>query len=238
MPSGNFELFNIQALRAVAAFLVVFVHIDRLAELAGFRAGTTVFGNTGVDLFFVISGFIMVVTVTERPQSPAQFFRHRVARIVPLYWLVTLAVFTLALVAPVLLQSTRANPAELLKSLAFIPYRRFDGQMHPLVFVGWTLNYEMMFYALFAVGMLFSRKAAGFAFTLGTLVLAAIAGQIVGPRGGGARILYQPDHAGVRRRHGAGYLACFEQAAGFARASGHIGKRRLRCDAGGAIALA
>ena len=178
-------LFNIQALRAVAALLVVFVHIDRLAELAGFRSGTTAFGNTGVDLFFVISGFIMVVTVTERPQSPSQFFRHRVARIVPLYWLVTLAVFTLALVAPVLLQSTKANPAELLKSLAFIPYPRSDGQMHPLVFVGWTLNYEMMFYALFAVGMLFARKATGFAFTLGALVLAVIAGQIVRPAGGG-----------------------------------------------------
>ncbi|HWF64195.1 MAG TPA: acyltransferase [Rhizomicrobium sp.] len=174
-------LVNIQALRAVAAFLVVFVHLGRLTELAGLPNGVTDFGNSGVDLFFVISGLIMVVTTSERSQTASHFLRHRIARIVPLYWVITVAVFALALAAPALLQSTRADPLELIKSLVFIPYQRFDGQMHPVVFVGWTLNYEMMFYAIFALGMLLPWRSLGLAFALTVLGLASLAGQVFAP---------------------------------------------------------
>lgn len=172
-------LFNIQVLRALAAFLVVFVHLDRLAELSGLPKGTTDFGNSGVDLFFVISGLIMVVTTTEKPQTVSHFLRHRFARIVPLYWAITLFVFALALTAPSLLQSTRADPVALVKSLAFIPFRRGDGAMHPIVFVGWTLNYEMIFYAVFALGMLVPRRLVGLSLTLGALAVAAALAPLV-----------------------------------------------------------
>lgn len=175
-------LFNVQVLRAIAAFLVIFVHLARLAELAGLPKDSTEFGNSGVDLFFIISGLIMVVTTTERRLTSSQFLRHRIARIVPFYWAITLAVFALALVAPALLQSTRADLFELLKSLFFIPYQRFDGQMRPLVFVGWTLNYEMMFYVIFALGMLVPWRLFGLMITLTILGLAALAGQILAPR--------------------------------------------------------
>ncbi|MGH6877177.1 MAG: acyltransferase family protein [Rhizomicrobium sp.] len=193
-PTGSegLMLYNIQALRAAAAFLVVLVHLDRLAELAGFGKNATVFGNSGVDLFFVISGLIMVVTTTERPQTAGQFLRHRIARIAPLYWAVTLAVFVLVLAEPALLQSTSANPVELVKSLAFIPYPRVDGQMHPIVFVGWTLNYEMFFYLMFASGLLFPGKRAGFAFVLGALVVSVVAGRVVGPQSPVSRFYTQP----------------------------------------------
>lgn len=176
-------LLNVQALRGLAAFLVVFVHLERLATLAGLPPGITVFGNSGVDIFFVISGLIMVVTTTGRAQTPLGFLRNRLTRIAPLYWAITFAVFALVLVAPSLLQSTTADPAQLLKSLAFIPYARADGQMHPVVFVGWTLNYEMAFYAIFALGLLLPRRNAGLALSIAILLAAAAFGQAARPDG-------------------------------------------------------
>jgi peptidoglycan/LPS O-acetylase OafA/YrhL len=176
-------LQNVQALRGLAAFLVVFVHLERLAALAGLPAGLTVFGNSGVDVFFVISGLIMVVTTSGRKQTPQGFLRNRLTRIAPLYWAITFAVFALALVAPSLLQATTADPIQLLKSLAFIPYARADGAMHPVVFVGWTLNYEMAFYLVFALGLMLPGRLAGLALSLAILLAAAAFGQIAQPEG-------------------------------------------------------
>ena len=175
-------LRNVQALRGLAALLVVFVHLEVLARLAGLRAGLTVFGNAGVDVFFVISGLIMVVTTSGRKQTPLGFLRNRLTRIAPLYWAITLAVFALALAAPALLQNTTADPVNLLKSLSFIPYERGDGTMHPVVFVGWTLNYEMAFYLVFAVGLLLPSRLAGLALSIAVLVAAAVAGQVLQPK--------------------------------------------------------
>ena len=146
-------LLNIQVLRGLAALLVVFVHLQDLAQLGGARPDIFLWGNTGVDLFFVISGLIMVQTTSRRPTGPLGFLRNRLVRVAPLYWLVTLAVFVLAMVAPGLLQHTDADPLLLLKSLLFVPYARADGTFRPIVFLGWTLNYEMAFYVLFALGL-------------------------------------------------------------------------------------
>jgi len=175
-------LLNVQALRGLAAFLVVFVHLERLAELAGLPAGLTVFGNSGVDVFFVISGLIMVVTTSGRKQTPQGFLRNRATRIVPLYWTITFAVFAVALIAPSLLQSTTADPAQLAKSLAFIPYPRADGAMHPVVFVGWTLNYEMAFYLVFAAGLMLPSRLAGLVLSIAVLIGVAAAGQVLQPK--------------------------------------------------------
>lgn len=176
-------LKNVQALRGLAAFLVVFVHLEKLAMLGGLPAGATVFGNSGVDVFFVISGLIMVVTTSGRKQTPQGFLRNRITRIVPLYWAITFAVFAVALVAPALLQSTSADAVQLLKSLFFVPYARPDGEMHPVVFVGWTLNYEMAFYVIFAIGLLLPSRLAGLALSIGIMAAAAMVGQVLRPGG-------------------------------------------------------
>jgi exopolysaccharide production protein ExoZ len=120
--------------------------------------GFDTFGGGGVDIFFVISGFIMVYTTQSHHVGPFSFFVNRVVRIVPIYWLLTLAVFTLAVIAPHLLGATRAAPSELLKSLLFIPFAKSNGAVQPILFLGWTLNYEMFFYMLFALGP-FSENA-------------------------------------------------------------------------------
>ena len=148
---------NIQALRAVAALLVVFVHLDVFARALGLP--TT--GHGGVDLFFVISGFIMVHTTRSRPTGPGAFMLNRLTRIAPIYWLLTLATFAVAWLAPRLMQATVADVEQLLLSLAFIPFRKSNGLVQPVLFVGWTLNFEMFFYALFALGLAFRNRKRG-----------------------------------------------------------------------------
>lgn len=166
--------YNVQALRALAAFLAIFVHTDKLLAPAGIAYDWLQFGNSGVDLFFVISGFVMVHTSLHRPQSPAAFMQNRIIRVVPLYWLLTLAVFALALAKPHLLGATRAAPDELLKSLFFIPFAKADGKLMPVLFVGWTLNYEMFFYLLFALGLWIARGRVGATVALVSLALAVL----------------------------------------------------------------
>ena len=97
---------NVQALRALAATLVVIVHLEALAIPAGLTKATTEMFGVGVDLFFVISGFIMVYTNLDKETYPRAFLWNRITRIVPLYWLVTIGVFTIALIAPQLMGGT------------------------------------------------------------------------------------------------------------------------------------
>lgn len=157
---GAEMIVNIQALRALAALLVVCVHMAAFGTLLGWSQRATVFGNCGVDLFFVISGFIMMHTVMTRPTSASAFLANRIVRVVPLYWLTTVAVFALALAAPSLLGETRADWRALALSLAFVPFDRGGGVVEPLFFLGWTLNYEMFFYAGFAVALWVARGRA------------------------------------------------------------------------------
>jgi exopolysaccharide production protein ExoZ len=170
---------NIQTLRALAALLVVFVHLDVFLRVLG----VTPFGHGGVDLFFVISGFIMVYTTRGRAITPAAFIVNRITRIAPIYWLITLAVYLVALLAPSLLQATSSDGAELAKSLLFIPFRKANGLVQPVLFVGWTLNYELFFYALFAIGLGLSVRTLGLWLVTGLLGTLVLLGLLIRPEG-------------------------------------------------------
>jgi peptidoglycan/LPS O-acetylase OafA/YrhL len=169
VPAGRtnqVKLRNVQVLRAYAAFAVVFFH-------TGFHHGfARPLGRFGVDTFFVISGFMMAYICATNPRN---FFLRRVARIVPLYWLSTLAVCAVALVAPELVKATRASFPQLLESLFFIPFvKSFSGAnavVQPMLFVGWSINYEMYFYAVIALALLATRRYAAI---LSAAVLLAI----------------------------------------------------------------
>ena len=139
-------------------------------------------GTHGVDLFFVISGFIMLVTTWDKPIGPVEFMRHRMRRIVPLYWLATLVMVGLATVAPALFKSLKWDVPALLKSLFFIPYDNLSvpGTTSPLLIPGWTLNYEMFFYALFALSLLASR-AWRLPLVIGALSILVAAGLVFHP---------------------------------------------------------
>ena len=109
---------------------------------------------SGVCVFFVISGFVMYVTGRNLP--PADFAWRRIARIVPLYWSVTLAVCALALLAPHALHRTDLTAGYVVQSLSFVPYANpgQGGELFPILVPGWTLNYEMAFYLVFALALL------------------------------------------------------------------------------------
>jgi exopolysaccharide production protein ExoZ len=170
---------NVQVLRAIAALMVIATHVSRVNPLLPDSFGK--FGAHGVDIFFVISGFIMVFTTAMKPVSPARFFGNRVLRIVPLYWLLTILLFLLATAAPSLLQSTRSDPGELIKSLLFIPFVRSEGVVQPVLTVGWTLNYEMFFYAIFALGLLISSRTMRMIAIMAPFVILAVLGMVFRP---------------------------------------------------------
>jgi exopolysaccharide production protein ExoZ len=186
-------LYNIQVLRAVAALMVVSLHSSEMLPWSRW----TSWGGAGVDVFFVISGFIMV-HVTKEGTGGWDFFKNRLIRITPLYWLFTFITFGLALLLPTLFASTRADYWDLIRSLLFVPYEKASGLTQPLLFVGWSLNYEMFFYILFALGMALGRK--GFWATL--LALACLVG--AGPLGSG--VLWDFYTAPLMLEFGAGML--------------------------------
>jgi exopolysaccharide production protein ExoZ len=160
------KYIGIQYARAAAALVVVIYHACERAGL-GFEQG-----SRGVDLFFVISGFIMWSVTGRTAQRPFKFLLNRVKRIVPLYWIATGIVILAAYLNVV---SDDIAPASILRSLLFIPYIA-EGSDHiwPILSVGWTLNYEMFFYVVFAA-FLFAPRAVrfwGLTITLAGLVIA------------------------------------------------------------------
>jgi peptidoglycan/LPS O-acetylase OafA/YrhL len=110
-----------------------------------------------VDIFFVLSGFVMALVVANG-QTTRNFVISRMSRIVPLYWLLTSSRLALNVLAPALLSSPSANVSDYLKSILFIPYFRGNGVFQPILAVGWSLNYEMFFYLCIALSVFASRK--------------------------------------------------------------------------------
>jgi hypothetical protein len=160
------QVANIQMLRGLAALAVVAFHAqgavrgndlaDPLPDLLG--------GAFGVDLFFAISGFIMVYSSTAMfgvAGSAALFLRRRIARIAPLYWVIT------AIYAIYLLHLTRRdqNHTDLLvnfaTSLSFVGYLSPVSKFgFPIYSPGWTLDYEMFFYLCFSATLILPRRFA------------------------------------------------------------------------------
>ncbi|MEO0440021.1 MAG: acyltransferase [Pseudomonadota bacterium] len=150
------KIQSIQFLRFVAATLVVLFHshlaistrlspdsaVDRDLYLFGF-------GAVGVHIFFVISGYIMVLTNSrpDRPFSAKQFYKKRFVRIYPIYWLI--AVLYLV-INPLLGFTYELTPYSLLSSFLLLPD-------HAPLIIGpaWTLAYEMYFYLIFGLAMIF-----------------------------------------------------------------------------------
>ncbi|MEP7210637.1 MAG: acyltransferase [Alphaproteobacteria bacterium] len=150
-------LGRLQGLRAVAAYMVVVFHCIEYVNSLGLGMPRLPVGAAGVDLFFVISGFIMVYVAGAR-ETPAGFAINRIARIAPLYWVATLAAAALAFTHPWVFPAARIDLQSVLASLAFIPAPDARNMLSPVLFIGWTLNFEMMFYLLFVISMLAPRR--------------------------------------------------------------------------------
>ncbi len=136
----------IEALRFLAAAAIVVVHLPTMGWA---------YASFGVDMFFIISGFVMMLSTTK---THDKFFFKRMIRIVPIYWLLTMFIFSVAIIMPEVLNNTSGDMADLAKSLFFIPFDKNGVGHYPILFVGWTLNYEMFFYAVFALALFLNFK--------------------------------------------------------------------------------
>lgn len=133
--------------------LVVLFHTSQGVE---FRTGIltsrwTNFGACGVDIFFVISGFIMTVTSAGKAFRLGDFLIKRVLRIVPIYWLFTLLKAAALLLIPSLVLFSVFSIPNVITSLLLVPYDTPGRGVVPLIIVAWSLEFEIMFYLVFGI---------------------------------------------------------------------------------------
>jgi peptidoglycan/LPS O-acetylase OafA/YrhL len=193
------KLSSIQILRGFAAMLVVFYHI-RALEISTFAdpsiekdaliQGFVSNGYGGVDLFFVISGFIMVHVTGSDPTGPRtslDFLFARMARIYPLWWICAGTMTLLLALYAILLgpagpngsfvPHAEATPGFFLKSFFLLPQAT-----HPVLGVGWTLTHEVYFYFVFAILLLLPRNYWPFLLLL--WAIGVVVGSVFAPSSG------------------------------------------------------
>lgn len=154
------QISNIQILRAFAAIWVISFHTSLNLESDKFHANIFSFiasrGFAGVDIFFVISGYIMMTSQIMHPKTPTNFYLKRLIRIIPMYYFVTILYCTIFLVDPRLFATFEYSLSWLIASLTFTSGVSSFGS--PIVILGWTLEFEMLFYTLLALTSLFFKK--------------------------------------------------------------------------------
>ncbi|WP_272972121.1 acyltransferase family protein [Comamonas terrigena] len=154
MITSNSRIESIQALRGIAALMVVVFHLMTPAAINGYEVISKIFshGYIGVDIFFIISGFIMVLSTSKIAGGIASgynFFVKRFFRIWPLYVIATIAWSTLYYTQG---WTAKIIDLQILKSIFFIPK---DGV--PFYSIGWTLDIEIVFYLIFATSIIFGK---------------------------------------------------------------------------------
>jgi hypothetical protein len=169
------KLGNIQILRGFAALAVIMYHIVNDASIS---QGINInlfdslghWGFCGVDVFFVISGFVMVESQRNRPTNSFEFLKARMIRIIPLYWLLTLCYWIFALIAPRYFPHIVATPSWLFSSLFFSSSALGFGK--PIIGQGWTLEFEMLFYLIFAASLWLRNSSRSGVVTIVIITLA------------------------------------------------------------------
>lgn len=176
-PAIREHFDSVQSLRGIAAALVVLYHAqgnvllrysDHYSLLNSFYALRD-FGGLGVDIFFVISGFIMVHTSRNYfgvSNAGVNFMLRRLIRIAPMYWLVTAFIISLLTFAPSVFSTLKLQWPHVIQSVLFLPTQNSAGEYAPVLNVGWTLTYEMYFYILFALLLAFPMRVSLIATTV------------------------------------------------------------------------
>ncbi|MDX9666541.1 acyltransferase [Pseudomonas sp. P5_152] len=151
------ELLSVQRLRGLAVLMVLVVHVEdigrKLPVMADFHSTYAMrVGYSAPDLFFVISGFIMTYVSAGSAFQPKRWVLSRVFRIVPLYVLFTGLVVLMWLYSPSMTMGSGSHDwVSALKSMLMLPQAGL-----PILFVGWTLEHEIVFYTIVFLVMRFS----------------------------------------------------------------------------------
>jgi len=145
-------IYSVQYLRGIAALLVVLHHIGIKGRQYDILALPWLhIGYIGVDLFFIISGFIMCYTTDNKSISFRKFLGARITRIMPMYWLVTILALIIFIVKPELV-NTSGGETSIWASFTLVP----NGDKY-LVNNGWTLSFEFFYYIIFACALIFTK---------------------------------------------------------------------------------
>jgi peptidoglycan/LPS O-acetylase OafA/YrhL len=153
-PTAHKTYRLIQVLRAVSAEMVVLRHATGLLHGRNGEHRVWMNGAAGVDIFFVISGFVMMITSTPllSTKHPARtFLARRLERLIPMYWIATTAKVLALLIAPALALSGLGSSWHVIASYLLFPTRSPLGLYGTVLTVGWTLAFKMSFYILFAI---------------------------------------------------------------------------------------
>jgi peptidoglycan/LPS O-acetylase OafA/YrhL len=180
------RLLSVQALRAIAALLVVSVHSIDAAELYSSPRQSRFFhwgnyGACGVDIFFAISGFIVsqvAVRMADRnPEAPSatarQFLTRRITRIYPLYWILTAVVIAMEELGR---HHTEWHSFHWLPTLLLLPSLQALGNA-PALSLGWSLMFEMYFYLILTIFMVWTPRSTvrnTVAFLCGMVILGTL----------------------------------------------------------------
>lgn len=184
----------IQVWRFIAALGVVITHSHARTQ-HDFPGGSVLefgmladLGAAGVDLFFVISGFIMAWTNWDRfGNGGYDFWARRIARIVPLYWFATTLLLAAGLVPGLFNTPPPSDTPWILASYLLIPWPSPTDGVAPLLSVGWTLVYEAYFYFVFGLALFFTRRV-GIILVCAYFAATVVIGALARPE---AHILYQ-----------------------------------------------
>jgi exopolysaccharide production protein ExoZ len=160
-------IIHLQIARFVAAILVLFSHVQHEAQkpsllnVEGYQPWDFIYFAGGVDIFFIISGFIMYhIAQNEfgRPGAAGNFILRRLLRVVAPYWICTTGMVLAAIVFKSHVTHSELNLAHIVASYFFIPYQNAYSEIYPVLMLGWTLNFEMLFYVIFAFSLNFNKK--------------------------------------------------------------------------------
>ena len=146
---------NLQYLRGFAAINVAYLHVLVGSEMYGINTSiySTIgkWGANGVDIFFVISGFIMMYTQIHNPKKTLEFYFSRINRIVPIYWLISIFIILIYLIFPEIFRNLTLDIKKIISSLFFVAQPLTGNK--PIIVIGWTLEWEMLFYFIFGLSL-------------------------------------------------------------------------------------
>ncbi|WP_336844182.1 acyltransferase [Serratia nevei] len=146
-------MISVQWLRGIAVMMVVVYHVLLKAQLLGLTTTSFSIGAAGVDLFFIISGFIMVYITFGKSYSTCYFLKKRFVRIVPLYWILSFVAAVVFILQPSLVNAHNGETT-IVGSFTLLPV---SGKVM-LLAVAWTLQYEFLFYFIFSIFLPFINK--------------------------------------------------------------------------------
>ena len=158
--SSREQIASLQSLRGAAVLIIIALHVmiteKKYSVDERFLSDHLMLFGCGVDLFFVISGFIMTTISFSQFQQPggvSRFIYNRVSRIYPLYWVYSACALAVYFVKPTMVNDAHGHQVNILASLFLLPQER-----EPLIQVGWTLVYEVYFYLTFSLMLLTKER--------------------------------------------------------------------------------